>query len=339
MEEHSRSRRKFVIQCGFALTTLAMPLPLTAFTKFDFMSDKKDFDVIIIGGSYAGLSAAMALGRALRNVLIIDSGLPCNRQTPHSHNFITQDGQKPGSIAEQAKTQVLKYNTVRFLNGLAVAGEQTENGFEITTSQGDKFAAKKLVFATGVKDHMPDIDGFSACWGISVIHCPYCHGYEVKGVRTGILANGDFAFHYAQLIRNWTKDLTVFTNGKSTLTREQSDKMVRHNIPIVEKEIAHLKHESGQVEQIVFKDHSTFDLKAIYSRPEFDQHCKIPETLGCELTEQGLLEVDMVQRTTVPNVFACGDNASMMRSVAYAVAAGNVAGAVVNNTMTEEEFV
>jgi thioredoxin reductase len=302
------------------------------------MTDSKDFEVIIIGGSYAGLSAAMALGRSLRSVLIIDSGLPCNRQTPHSHNFITQDGEKPSAIAEKAKAQVLNYNTVKFLTGLAVNGQKTANGFEITTQENETFTAKKLIFATGVKDIMPDIKGFSDCWGISVIHCPYCHGYEVKNEKTGILANGDFALHYAQLIRNWTKDLTLFTNGKSMLTQEQADNITRHNIPIIEKEIAYLNHENGNVAQVVFKDHSTFELKAIYSRPALERHCKIPEMLGCELTELGLLKVDMMQKTSVADVFACGDSASPMRSVSYAVATGNIAGAVVNNLMTEEEF-
>jgi|SRR5690606_17972024 len=302
------------------------------------MTDHKNFDVIIIGGSYAGLSSAMALGRALRSVLIIDSGLPCNRQTPHSHNFITQDGVKPSEIAEKAKTQVLKYETVKFHNDLAISGKKTENGFVISTKKGEIFTAKQLVFATGVKDIMPDIKGFSECWGTTVIHCPYCHGYEVKSEKTGILANGNFAFHYAQLIRNWTKELTIFTNGKSTLNQEQTDIISKHNIPIIEKEIAQLKHENGYLKQVVFKDNSTFDLKAIYSRPDFEQHCKIPEMLGCELTEQGLLKVDMLQKTTIANIFACGDNASPMRSVANAVATGNVTGAVVNNTMTEEEF-
>jgi thioredoxin reductase len=116
------------------------------------MTAYKNFDVIIIGGSYAGLSAAMALGRALRNVLIIDSGSPCNKQTPHSHNFITQDGEKPKVIADKAKAQVLKYNTVEFLNGLAVSGIKNENGFTIKTQTNAEFKAKKLVFATGVKD-------------------------------------------------------------------------------------------------------------------------------------------------------------------------------------------
>lgn len=332
------TRREIIKQGGLALTALALPFQLTAFSKINLMADHKNFDVIIIGGSYAGLSAAMALGRALRNVLIIDSGLPCNRQTPHSHNFITQDGEKPSVIAENAKAQVLKYDTLKFVNDLAVSGEKTENGFVIATKRGKEFKAKKLIFATGVKDTMPDIKGFSECWGITVIHCPYCHGYEVKREKTGILANGDFAFHYAQLIRNWTKELTIFTNGKSTLTQEQTDKITKHNIPIIEKEIAYFKHENGNVQQIVFKDNSAFELKAIYSRPDFEQHCKIPEMLGCELTEQGLLKVDMFQKTSIANIFACGDNTSPMRSVANAVAAGNLTGAIVNNGMTEEEF-
>jgi thioredoxin reductase len=160
----------------------------------------------------------------------------------------------------------------------------------------------------------------------------------VRNEKTGILANGDFAFHYAQLIRNWTKDLTIFTNGKSTLTQEQTDKISKHHIPIVEKEIARMKQENGQLEQLIFSDQSAVELKAIYSRPAFEQHCKIPELLGCELTEQGLIKVDPFQKTSVANVFACGDNATMMRSVACAVSTGNIAGAVLNNDMTEEEF-
>jgi thioredoxin reductase len=317
---------------------LSIPYPIIAFTKFNEMTDKKNYEVIIIGGSYAGLSAAMALGRALRTVLIIDSGKPCNQQTPHSHNFITQDGETPSAIAKKAKKQVLKYDTVKFYNGLAVGGKKTEKGFTIVTQTNEEFTAKKIVFATGIKDIMPKIKGFSESWGISILHCPYCHGYEVKNEKTGILANGNFAFHFAQLITNWTKDLTIFTNGKSSLTQEQTDKIRKHNIPIIEKEIAEIKHENGYVEQIAFKDNSTFDLKAIYSRPAFEQHCKIPETLDCELTEQGLLKVDMFQKTTVDGIFACGDNASPLRAVSYAVATGNIAAAMLNNGMSEEEF-
>jgi thioredoxin reductase len=298
----------------------------------------KDFEVIIVGGSYSGLSAGMALGRALRDVLIIDSGKPCNIQTPHSHNFLTHDGKIPREISMLAKKQVEKYKSIKFYNGLAKSAVKIENSFKITTQTNDNFTAKKLIFATGVKDIMPDINGFSDCWGISVIHCPYCHGYEVKGQKTGILANGDVAFHYAQLISNWTKDLTIFTNGKASMTKEQIDKINRNNIPLVEKEIASLKHQNGMVEEILFEDSSSFKLNAIYARPDFEQHCKISEKLGCKLNEQNLLEIDMFHRTTVENIYACGDSVSPFRSVSNAVSTGNIAGAMVNNSIIEEEF-
>ncbi|HVU84549.1 MAG TPA: NAD(P)/FAD-dependent oxidoreductase, partial [Puia sp.] len=209
------------------------------------MAFDKIFDVIIIGGSYSGLAAGMALGRALRQVLIIDSGQPCNRQTPHSHNFITQDGKPPKEIALLAKTQVEKYDTVRFFDGLAISGTRLENGFEIQVASGEAFRAKKLVFATGIRDIMPDIDGFSECWGISVLHCPYCHGYEARGETTGILGNGEYAFEFSMLISNWTKDLTLLTNGASSLTAEQAEKLEKRGIRVVEKEIERLEHAGG----------------------------------------------------------------------------------------------
>lgn len=185
---------------------------------------------------------------------------------------------------------------------------------------------------------MPGLKGFAACWGISVIHCPYCHGYEVKGEKTGILANGDMAFHYAQLIQHWTKDLTIFTNGKSTLTSAQTEKMRTHNIPVVENEIVELEHKSGAIQQIVFADHSTIEKQALYARPDFVQHCKIPEILGCTISEEGYITVDMFQKTSIEGVYACGDCTTPFRSVANAVANGNIAGAVLNNKLIETRF-
>jgi thioredoxin reductase len=302
------------------------------------MKDRKTFDVIIIGGSYSGLSAGMALGRALRNVLIIDGGRPCNIQTPFSHNFLTQDGKTPKEISTIAKQQVGKYKTVKFYTGLATSGTKKEGGFEINTEMGDCFTAKKLIFATGVKDLMPDIKGFAECWGISVLHCPYCHGYEYSNDKTGILANGDIAFEIGRLIHNWTKDLTVFTNGKSTLTEEQTQKLTKHNIKIVEKEIEHFEQREGQIESIVFKDKTKEMVKALYAKPKFEQHCELPKLLGCELTEQDYLKVDAFQKTTIYGIFACGDNTSTMRSVANAVAMGAMAGAMTNRELVEEAF-
>lgn len=302
------------------------------------MENNKDFDVIIIGGSYAGLSAAMALGRSLRNVLIIDSEMPCNRQTPHSHNFITQDGEKPSVIAEKARAQVLKYETVKIINGLAVSGQKTENSFIITTQNNEEFNGKKLIFATGIKDIMPEIKGFAQCWGISVVHCPYCHGYEIRNQKTAIIANGDKGFHLASLVNNLTDNITILTQGKTDFNDEQLAKLIKHKINIVKKEISEMEHENGYVKNIIFKDGTKEDFKAVYASIPFVQQSDIPESLGCQLTEQGYIEVDNFQQTDIDGIYACGDNSVMMRSVANAVYSGNLVGAIVNRDLTDEQF-
>ena len=300
--------------------------------------ENTDFEVIIIGGSYAGLSVAMSLGRSLRNTLLIDSGKPCNAQTPHSHNFLTQDGQTPKQIADTAREQVKTYPTIHFYDGLAISGRRTDEGFEISTAAGDTFRAKKLIFSTGLKDQMPEIKGYAECWGISVIHCPYCHGYEVKHEKTGVFGNGDAGFEYARMISNWTKDLTIFTNGTSTFTSEQTAKLAGHNIRIVEKAITELVQEDGKVQKILFDDQTEEQITAIYSRPAFKQHSEIPEQLGCALTETGLLKLENIQQTNVPGIYAAGDNSHMARSVALAVSAGSMAGVMANRELIEDAF-
>ena len=302
------------------------------------MQNIKKYDVIIIGGSYSGLAAAMALGRALKKVLIIDSAKPCNRQTPHSHNFITHDGQKPAEIAALAKEQVKRYQTVEFFSGLATDAEKTKYGFEIWTDSGEKFNASKLIFATGIKDIMPDIPGYAESWGISVLHCPYCHGYEVRNQKTGILGNGDFGFEFSVLISNWTDDLTLFTNGKSDLSIEQSAKLKKHKIRVVEAEIEQLEHENGYLKSVHFKDGSNTPVKALYARSAFVQHSAIPELLGCEINDEGYIRVNPAQKTNIEGIFACGDNCTRMRTVANAVAMGTTAGMMVNKELIEEGF-
>lgn len=299
---------------------------------------KKDFDVIIAGGSYSGLAAAMALGRAIKDVLIIDHGKPCNRQTPYSHNFLTQDGKTPGEIAFLAKQQVKTYDTVTFFNGQAIKGAKIEKGFEIQTATGDTFNAKKIIFATGIIDVFPNIAGFDECWGISVLHCPYCHGYEVRNVSTGILGNGEKGFEFTSLISNWTANLTLFSNGKSTLTIDQQAKIANHGIKMVESEIERIEHAKGHLRKLIFKDGSSISLKVLYAPSPFEQHCNIPKELGCELTEDGYIITDPMQRTTIHGIYACGDNTSRMRTVANAIAMGTTAGMMVNKEIAIEQF-
>jgi thioredoxin reductase len=194
-----------------------------------------------------------------------------------------------------------------------------------------------LLFATGITD-LPHINGFAECWGISVLHCPYCHGYEVKHENIGIIGNGDIGFEFVRLISNWTKQLTLFTNGKSTLTNEQTEKLKDHRIPIFENEILEFEQSSGNIQSIVFKDKTKFKVKALFARPDFKQQCNIPQNLGCEITEQGYIKVDDFHKTSIQGVYAAGDNSSFFRAVSVAVASGNKAGAVINKALIEEQF-
>lgn len=298
---------------------------------------KKEFEAIIIGGSYAGLSAAMALGRASRNVLVIDSGQPCNAPTPHSHNFLTRDGETPAAISAIAKEEVLKYPTVTFLDGTITAVEKQDAGFAINLANDAIFRAKKVLLATGIKDIMPEIDGLAECWGKTVIHCPYCHGYEVKGLKTAVLANGDAAMHYAQLLRQWTGDLTFFMNGPATFTNEQKAKLEQHNIKTIETRVERLVQTGGNLEGIITADSIKYNFPVMYYRADFE----LPEfvqKLNLSKDDFGFIKTDDMMQTSVTGIYAAGDCMSMMRAVANAVATGNKAGAIINRDLSMEDF-
>jgi thioredoxin reductase len=300
------------------------------------MTKNENFDAVVIGGSYAGLAAALSLGRALKNVLIIDSGNPCNKQTPFSHNFITQDGAVPAQITAVALSQVLKYPNVKFMSDNVIFVSGANNEFLVTTASGKIVQAKKLLFATGIKDTMPAIKGFAECWGISIIHCPYCHGYEYKGTNTGLLMNSDAAADHAQFISNWAGKLTLFTNGKATIAKEKQTGLTKKKILVTEKEIKAVLHTNGQLECLVFADGQKQELDALYAVLPFTQHTALPQLMGCNMTAEGYIQVDDFKKTTVPGIFAAGDNTSPMRSVAIAVAAGTFAGVVISKELIND---
>ncbi|NCD71065.1 NAD(P)/FAD-dependent oxidoreductase [Mucilaginibacter agri] len=302
------------------------------------MIEKASFDVIIIGGSYAGMQAAMTLARALRSVLVIDSGEPCNRQTPHSHNFLTHDGESPAAISLGAMENLKLYTNISFYKDKAVYSMPYNNGFEVGTLSGKHFITRKLLFSSGVKDMMPAITGFAKCWGISILHCPYCHGYEVRNQPTGILGNGDMGFEFVKLISNWTDQLTLFTNGKSSLTDEQRYKLKSKKVNVVEHEVKEIVHQNGHIEALKFINDQSVEVKAIYTRLPFNQHCHIPVQLGCEFTNMELIKIDGFHLTSVPGVYAAGDCTSPLRSVASAVSGGMMAGASINKDLIEADF-
>lgn len=214
--------------------------------------------------------------------------------------------------------------------------QKTLTVFTIYTEAGEAYKAKKLLFTTGIYDIMPPIPGFAACWGISVIHCPFCHGYEVHGKQTGIIGNDDTGYEYAKMISNWTNDLTLFTNGASTFTTEQAGKLASHHINVVEDLVEEVKHYQGQIKHLAAG--KKYPLDAIYARPAFRQHCDVPQMMGCQITDAGYIEVDEMYQTSIPGIYAAGDCTSPMRTVATAVSGGALAGVVISKELINEEF-
>lgn len=297
-----------------------------------------DFDVIIIGGSYAGLSAALTLGRSIRTVLVIDDGKPCNRQTPHSHNFLTHDGDKPADISAYAKAEVLKYPTVKFLDGNVNSALKKANGFNVSLTTGENFSARKLLIATGLKEVLPNIKGFAECWGISVIHCPYCHGYEVRGERVGLIMNGDHAFELAKVINNLNKALFILTNGKSQFTQVQTELLKSKSIEIIEDEIVEIEHEDGALRNVIFKNGNKIALKATYARFDIEQHVDFNKQLGFELTDLKTIKVNEMQQTAAYGIYAAGDCTTLMRTLSVTTAAGTLAAVMINKELISEDF-
>ena len=299
-----------------------------------------NFDVIIIGGSFAGLSAALTVARARRKVLVLDNGQACNRMAPFSHNFITHDGETPHAITLKAREDVLKYPNAQILNTLAISATKEENEFLVTLEDGSIRMARKLVFASGIKDIMPvnELEGFHECWGKSILHCPYCHGYEFKEKPTLIISNGDAAFEFAKVLSQWTDDITILTSGGEAPDGKFAESLNRHGIKVDTRIIKSINHNDGLVFEILFEDDSTVECGVLYASPDYRQACSIPEELGCKLSEKHHILIDESQRTSVPGVYAAGDCTNMIRAISIAAANGTLAGFTVNKDLIEEDF-
>lgn len=294
------------------------------------MNTNQDYDVVIIGGSAAGLSAALALGRALRRVLVIDAGQPCNRFAVHSHNFLTQDGVPPSQILAQGRQQLTTYETVTLVTD-EVVEVRRDQGFVVRTSGGLEVTAARLILATGIRDQIPSIPGFAECWGKTVVHCPYCHGYEVRGQKTGIWA-GEGLVDRVKLVGQWSRDLVVIA-PEGLLEADQRTWLAHRGVPLVEGALEALEHREGRLSAAVVGGQRV-SLEVLYARLPWSLPPVVAD-LGCTL-KAGLVEVDAMLKTSVPGVWACGDAVTPMRSISNAVAQGGMAGAVVNHDLCAE---
>jgi thioredoxin reductase len=293
------------------------------------------YDVIIIGGSYAGLSAAIQLGRARRKVLIIDEGLRRNRFAAHSHGFITQDGVDPAVIAAKAREQVLNYPTIEWLSARAdsaqkMATSDTDAGFEVLAKDA-RHQSRRLLLATGVKDLLPAIVGLAERWGKAVFHCPYCHGYELNQGPIGVIAGSELSMHHALMLPDWGPT-TLLLNDAFTPDAGQLAALTARGTTLERCPISAI---TGHAD-INLADGRMLSFAGLFAMAPFELASPIATDLGLEM-EQGPLgatiKTDVMKETSLPGVFACGDAARPIASVALAVGDGNLAGAGVHRSL------
>ena len=284
-----------------------------------------DYDVIIIGGSYAGLSAGLQLARARRRILVIDAGERRNRFAATSHGFLGQDGRDPAQIAADGRDQLLRYPTVEWQNGRAQSARRIEGGFAVDTGAGDIRTTRRIILATGVVDRLPDVPGLAERWGKSIFTCPYCHGYELNQGRIGVLARSAMSLHHAIMLPDWGTT-TFFTNGAFEPDAEQRAQLQARGVTIEAVRVAEI---TGAKADILLQDGRLVACDGLFTMTETYIDGPWAQQLECALDDGPFgpfIRVDESQETTQKGVFACGDAARAMASVAMAVAAGAMAG-------------
>lgn len=291
-------------------------------------------DVIIVGGSFAGISAALALARARRRVRVLDTGLPRNRYSNAAHNVFAMDGTPPRDLLAKARAQLEKYETVVFETAKATGVARSGHGFALTLENGETREARRLVLAYGVADQFPDLPGFVECWGKSVLHCPYCHGYEVAGRRWGALIPVEAIAHAVPLYSDWTGDLTVFADG-AELDEVARDAIARHGAKLVDEPVIGIDQVDGQI-HTVRTEGGVYEIDALFSPRRVLPSADLAEQLGCTHETMGLatfVRVDDKRQTSVPGVYAAGDLAHAMHSVSAAIGQGTAAGAFAHQSL------
>lgn len=294
-------------------------------------SSSSDFDVIVIGGSYAGLSAGLQLARARQRLLVIDAGIRRNRFAASSHGFLGQDGIAPDAIAAEGRAQLLAYPSVEWFEGTATHAEQAENGFVVRCAAGQRFRARRLVLAIGVIDELPEVEGLAERWGRSVFHCPYCHGYELDRGRIGVLATGPLSLHQALMLPDWG-EVTLFTNTAFEPDEAQRADLAAKRVAVEPVRIARIV-DTATVELV---DGRRVAMDGLFTASRIRAASPIAEQLGCEFEEGTLrpfIRTDVNKATSIRGVFACGDVARMAGNVALAVGDGAQAGAAAHQSL------
>jgi thioredoxin reductase len=295
----------------------------------------KHYDVIVVGGSYAGMSAALQLVRARRSVLVIDAGKRRNRAASHSHGFLSQDGADPAVIASAARAQLEAYPTLSWVDDLVVKVSGSRDAFIIEVMGGEVYGARRLLLATGVSDTLPDVEGLAERWGTSVFHCPYCHGYELDQGQIGVIAASPISIHQAQLLPEWGS-VIFLTNGVLELDEPTLQDLSTRGVSV---EATRIERIEGHAD-VVLTDGRRLSFAGLFTASKNAPSTSVAEDLGCALAETPMgmqIDTNETKETSIAGIFACGDAARVPHSVALAVADGAWAGAQIHRSLVWPE--
>ena len=292
-------------------------------------------DVLIIGGSFAGLAAALQLGRARRNVTVLDTGLPRNRFAGHSHGLLGHDHKPPLDILAAARQQLARYASVKLVNARAESVGGAMDDFSVTTDARETLQARRLLLSYGVSDQMPAIPGFAECWGKSIVPCPYCDGFEVAGQHWGLVWSGPQSQHAVSLFGDWTDKLTLFADGHELAADIRAD-MARRGVPVVDGKVSAISHTGGHLSTVDLDTGRSVAVDVLFAHPRNRPSADLHEKLGLETIEHPLgitLKVDDRRQTSRPGIYAAGDLANPMASVTLASSQGAMAGIFAQQSM------
>ena len=292
-------------------------------------------DAIVIGGSFAGLSAALYIARARRSVCVVDTGLPRNRFAEHSHGLFAHDGSAPRAMLATARSQVAAYPTVTFVDGEATTATKTPDGFSVTLATGDVLESVRLVLAFGISDELPVIPGLAERWGSSVLHCPYCHGYEFSGQRLGVLQVSPRSIHQTMLISEWGPT-TLYLDGGVDPDDASLAELRKRGVAIERAPVKALHGDGSRLSSIELADGRVSPADALYVGPPTHLNSDIARQLGCELDDAQfgpIIRTDAEKMTTVAGVYAAGDITRGAHTVTFAAADGVMAGLAVHRSL------
>ena len=294
--------------------------------------EEQIYDVVVVGGGAAGLSAALVLGRARRRVAVIDAGEPRNAPAAHMQGFLSRDGMPPADLLAAARVEILGYG-VEIINDRVV--EITE-GFTLSLAGSRAVTARRLLLAAGAVDQLPDIPGARERWGRDFLHCPYCHGWEVRDQPIGVISTGPGSVDHAHLLRQWSRDVMFFTHTHS-VTAAEREVLDARGIQVIDGQIAELSIVNDRLDAVQLTDGGSIPRTALFIRPALHaRDDSLLKSLGVEVDEGGFAKVDATGRTTVSGVWVAGNASNPRAQVITAAGEGSAAAIDINNNLVEE---